>query len=230
MYLDHAQYADPNARGLMWATRFSNLWKAFSFRPLEMYKSGLYDYWGNKITTGCTEGVNENGADYVCATLQRPENIVGLGGCLWSEEIIDEDYLWNQMFPRVFALAERAYKNASWELTPGKNSWDLFEEDEFLVDFAQFRYAMKFELMDLEKRGITYQLPKPGGKVSNGNWGFNNLYTYNDIMFRELGTKTWKDYSDIKGKMSMYKIHRIICHEYPLNIFLPPLRQWRYII
>lgn len=58
-YLDHAQYPDPKARGLMWATRFSNLWKTFSFRPMDMYKNGLYDESGYKINSGCEPGTDE---------------------------------------------------------------------------------------------------------------------------------------------------------------------------
>ena len=41
-YFDHAIVAEPNSRGLMWATRFSDLWKAFSFRPMDMNANGLY--------------------------------------------------------------------------------------------------------------------------------------------------------------------------------------------
>ena len=60
---------------------------------------------------------------------------------------------------------------------------------------------MKFELMNLEEKDIAYHLPKPGGRNSNGKWAFNNLYVYNDIMFRRSGSSKWLDYydSEIQG-------------------------------
>ena len=51
LYLDHAIEADPNSRGLMWATRYSDLWKAYSFRPMHMNNNGLWSINGDKIQT-----------------------------------------------------------------------------------------------------------------------------------------------------------------------------------
>ena len=48
-YLDMAIDADPNSRGLMWATRYSDLWKTFSFRPMNMNNNGLWSINGEKI-------------------------------------------------------------------------------------------------------------------------------------------------------------------------------------
>ena len=48
-YLDMAIDADPNSRGLMWATRYSDLWKTFSFRPMHMNNNGLWSINGEKI-------------------------------------------------------------------------------------------------------------------------------------------------------------------------------------
>jgi len=82
---------------------------------MEFYKNGLWDYWGNEIQTGCIAGTGNNGEAFECTKLEKPENIVGIQGCLWAEELIQPEFLWNQMFPRAFAVAERASKNASWE-------------------------------------------------------------------------------------------------------------------
>ena len=48
-YLDMAIDPDPNSRGLMWATRYSDLWKTFSFRPMHMNNNGLWSINGEKI-------------------------------------------------------------------------------------------------------------------------------------------------------------------------------------
>ena len=70
--------AEPYSRGLMWATRYSDLWKAFSFRPMHFQNNGLFDGDGNKIDTGCID--HQNGRDFECAVLEKPQNIVGIQG------------------------------------------------------------------------------------------------------------------------------------------------------
>ena len=68
--------AEPYSRGLMWATRYSDLWKAFSLRPMHFQNNGLFDGDGNKIDTGCID--HQNGRDFECAVLEKPENIAGI--------------------------------------------------------------------------------------------------------------------------------------------------------
>ena len=54
----------------------------------------------------------------------------GLSACLWTEEIIDEKFLWTQFFPRALAVAERAYKKADWEESDRySDSWDIFSDE-----------------------------------------------------------------------------------------------------
>ena len=54
----------------------------------------------------------------------------GLSACLWTEEIIDEKFLWTQFFPRALAVAERAYKKADWEESDRySDSWDIFADE-----------------------------------------------------------------------------------------------------
>lgn len=38
-YLDHSQEPNSNERGFYWATRYSNLEKVFSFRPINYYEN-----------------------------------------------------------------------------------------------------------------------------------------------------------------------------------------------
>ena len=44
----------------------------------------------------------------VCVKLEKPENIVGLQCSTWSETLVTDDHLLMNIFPRVFACAERA--------------------------------------------------------------------------------------------------------------------------
>ena len=138
LYFDHPQEFDPNARGLTWATRYSDLWKVFSYRPMSIHSNALYDDWGNKLDYGCID--NQNGKDFKCAKLEKPENIAGIQGHLWCEEIIKQDFLWTQMFPRGAALADRAWRKGrgddssdSWEDINTHLSWSALNTTNFKV-------------------------------------------------------------------------------------------------
>ena len=75
---------------------------------------------------------------------------------MWSEELIKPEFMWGQIFPRLAAVAERAYKEvftcslnftklskAPWEAIYNQSSWDAVESDDFILDFDHFRYALK---------------------------------------------------------------------------------------
>ena len=95
------------------------------------------------VRSGCID--NQDGKDFKCTELtdEGKKNIVGLQGCMWSEENIEEHYLWEQMFPRMAAVADRAYKAAKWEDIYGSSSWDAVQDANFTQDFSAFRYAIR---------------------------------------------------------------------------------------
>ena len=194
-YLDMASDFDPSERGLMWATRYSDLWKTFSFRPMNMNSNGLYTWNGDRITSGCQDG--QDGKDFTCTKLEKPENIVGIQGCMWSEELIKEEFMWTQIFPRLVAIAERGYRAAAWESINTDDSWSALESQEFKSDFALFRYGLKYFNREMDyNHQLPYYLPKPG--VAESRQNFQNIYTYNKHKFRKLGNSKWMDYNDFK--------------------------------
>ena len=86
-------------------------------------------------------------------------NFVGLQGCLWGETIRSASHLQYMAFPRVIALAERAWHKASWE--------DIHDPDERQyardADWKRFTKTLgEKEFPRLEKLGIRYRVPPPG--------------------------------------------------------------------
>ena len=151
-------------------------------------------------------GTTENGDSWDCYPLTEEgrKNVVGMEACLWSEEVVEERHIWEQMFPRVFALAQRSWAETTWEETTG-SSWDIFKNTTFKADWLRFRYALQFKLRELEQDGMWYDLPKPGMKeVGSNSWSFNTLYYHNPVMFRNPNStdKDWKPYSIVKGRDS----------------------------
>jgi len=84
----------------------------------------------------------------------------GILGCMWSETIRTADQMDFMLFPRLLALAERAWHKASWE---DDNKMENIDKD--WKSFATF--VVKHELRRLEKLGIKYRIPLPGIRSKN---------------------------------------------------------------
>lgn len=80
-------------------------------------------------------------------------------GHLWSETVLSEDNFYYMVFPRVLALAERAWHKAAWESVTTKNQRD----EQMKHDWDNFAHALGHkELHRLDNAGIKYRLPPPG--------------------------------------------------------------------
>ena len=48
--------------------------------------------------------------------------LAGIQGHIWTETVRDRETLGYQIFPRLLALAERAWHQWTWEVNAGKNT------------------------------------------------------------------------------------------------------------
>ena len=83
----------------------------------------------------------------------------GMEGHIWSELIRTNGQLESMLFPRMLALAERAWHQASWEGIVD----DHVRERLRLEDWESFANSLGHkELSRLEGLKINYYLPPPG--------------------------------------------------------------------
>lgn len=80
-------------------------------------------------------------------------------GHLWTETVRTADQMYGMIFPRMIALAERAWHKASWE--------DITDEEERDAkkagDWANFANTLGYrELGRLDKMAVAYRVPPPG--------------------------------------------------------------------
>lgn len=81
-----------------------------------------------------------------------------MAGALWSETVRNGTQLQSMIFPRLLALAERAWHKASWE-----NNAD---EAARKKDWEQFANTLGYkELSRLDEMGISYHIPPPGARL-----------------------------------------------------------------
>ena len=85
----------------------------------------------------------------------------GIQGQLWSETVRTPSQLHQMIYPRLLALAERAWNHAAWERELDRNVL-LVQRKESWQDYIN-TLAYK-ELPRLENAGVNYWMPPPGAK------------------------------------------------------------------
>ena len=85
----------------------------------------------------------------------------GMQGQLWSEIVRTSKDLHYMVFPRLLALAERAWHKAEWETVADADMRKSLLYD----DWADFAYSLGHkELKRLDESGIKYRVPLPGAR------------------------------------------------------------------
>lgn len=83
-------------------------------------------------------------------------------GSFWGETVRTADQMHSLLFPRLLALAERAWHKASWESIPKGDMQDR----ERTSDWVKFANTMAHRELDrLDQMGVTYHVPTPGARL-----------------------------------------------------------------
>jgi|APFEC2959095171_1045051.scaffolds.fasta_scaffold00097_3 hexosaminidase len=125
--------------------------------------------------------------------------IVGIQAQLWSETIRTDANVEYMLFPRLLALAERAWTPATW--APAYQPGVSYQWQDPRVDQAKLgaewrnfagRVAAQFPL--LERAGIAYRVSPPGARIVGGKLEANNVFPDTAIEYRANGGG-WTRYS-----------------------------------
>lgn len=86
---------------------------------------------------------------------------LGIEAAVWGETIRTADHLQSMIFPRLLALAERAWHKAPWEDIRDRGA----REREKAGDWVNFANTMGYkELARLGKMGVAYHVTPPGAR------------------------------------------------------------------
>ncbi len=172
LYFDFPQAAHPEEGGYYWAARRVPARKLFSMMPDNLPL--LAAYWKDR---------DEQPVTIEAQPLDPGRGFVGIQGHIWTETVRDAETLGYQIFPRMFALAERAWHRPDWEIartgnegavTFGdpvvpQNTLDTIQQD--WNRFASILVAK--ELPKLEAAGWSYRLPVPGARITQAGLEMN---------------------------------------------------------
>jgi hexosaminidase len=188
-YFDIPYEPHPLERGYDWPSRGTDSFKVFSFMPenLAANASVMKDIRGKGPKTTDPE------------PLQPGRRITGLQAQLWSETVRSDSLVDYMLFPRLIALAERAWHSGAWEPQYRPGAAYAFgdrqvNEAQLLADWRGFAQRMRTHLALLEAARIAYRLAPPGARVTNGMLEANSEFPGQPIEYRVRGG-AWQPYA-----------------------------------
>lgn len=188
-YFDMPYAPHPDEGGYNWASRGVDPYQVFGFMPdnLPANAATVRDIYA------------EGKAIEDKPVLTPGHRIAGLQAQLWSETIRTDAQIDYMLFPRLLALAERAWAPAPW--TPAYRAGASYEWGDKRVDAAKLkagwqdfagRVAVQFS--QLEKMGVAYRVAPPGARIANGKLKANGMFPGTAIEYR-VGTGGWTRYT-----------------------------------
>lgn len=204
-YFDFPYEADPKEHGYYWASRRTNTEKVFQFMPqnIPVHAEFWLDRQDNPFVIDDTLQINDQGK-VIHQPMKEGKRYFGIQGQLWSENIRTNEMAEYKVFPRLIALAERAWHKASWAV-PYNYLGERYDQssNHFNSRLKQIREQQwvlfanalgQKELPKLDKAGVNYRLPTVGAKIEQGILYANIAFPGLTIEFKD-GQKDWQIYS-----------------------------------
>ncbi len=187
-YFDMSYAADPDETGYDWASRGVDSFQVFGFMPGNLA--------ANAALIPNILAQPRAVADSV--PLQPGRAIAGIQAQLWSETVRRDSQVDYMLFPRLLALAERAWSKPEWEpayvagarYTPGDARVDRAG---LLTGWRDFAGRMGVQMRMLDRAGVTYRLAPPGARITGGMLEANAEFSGTPIEYRTGGT-AWRRY------------------------------------
>lgn len=188
-YFDMPYAPHPDEGGYNWASRGVDPYQVFGFMPDNLP--------ANAATIRNIQAEGKSIGDK--PVLQPGRRVAGLQAQLWSETIRTDAQVDYMLFPRLLALAERAWSPAPW--TPGYQPGASYEWGDKRVDAARLkagwqdfagRVAAQWPM--LEHMGIAYRVAPPGARIVNGKLEANSMFPGTMIEYRIEGG-AWTRYA-----------------------------------
>jgi len=179
LYFDFPYQVDPKEPGYNWASRRVTTRSVFNFMPDNLPVHAEF-----RVDTLAKDFVIDDrlqkdlAGKVIHQPLPKNFELTGIQGQLWGETVRSESQAQYMLFPRMLALAERAWYQPDWQV-PYDFSGRKFdkqsnaftaklrrERDRQWVHFS--RLVGRKELPKLERANIFYRLPTVGAIVENG--------------------------------------------------------------
>ncbi|WP_108946820.1 family 20 glycosylhydrolase [Shewanella halifaxensis] len=199
-YFDFPYQAHPQERGNHWATRSIDTQKVFQFMPDNLPAHA--EFWLDK------KG-HPYRSDDSLSPLDKGVRFKGVQGHLWSEMLRSDEQAEYMLFPRLLALAERAWHKAPWELDYDYSGQVYDQNSGHFTAEAKAQRAQDWqrfasivgtkELAKLAKADVFYRIPTVGATVKNGVLKVKTPFPNIKVEYRTVPTEgkneSWRPHS-----------------------------------
>jgi len=188
-YFDMPYAPHPEEGGYVWASRGVDPYQVYGFMPDNLPANAA------TIRNIFAEGKPIEDKP----VLEPGHRVAGLQAQLWSETIRTDAQVDYMLFPRLLALAERAWAPAPW--TPAYRAGVSYIWGDSRVDVAKLkagwqdfagRVAAQWPV--LERIGVAYRVAPPGARIMNGKLEANSMFPGTAIEYRVEGG-AWTRYA-----------------------------------
>ncbi|CAL1537617.1 unnamed protein product [Lymnaea stagnalis] len=179
-YFDHPYEPDPNEPGLIWARRYLQSKQIYGIIPANLYISS--DTTADGSPSDMCDDVQ------ACPKLNKKDNLEGIEAVLFGELLRSQNITDYMILPRLLALAERAWHEASWENE--KNNEARMKA--MNADWTDFANSVGYrEFARLDHLGYNYRIPPPGAIIINSTLKTSLGYPGLVIEMSRDGGQTW---------------------------------------
>jgi hexosaminidase len=194
LYFDFPYEADPKEHGYYWASRHTNTEKVFQFMPDNLPIHA--EFWLDRQD-------NAYEADDTKTPMKVGNHFVGMQGQLWSENTRTDNTAQYKIFPRLFALAERAWHLADWAVPYNYQGAKYSQQTHVFTADKKAKRDQQWQifanvigqkaLAKLENDNVFYRLPTVGALIKEGKLYANTAFPGIAIEYQEIDGK-WTPY------------------------------------
>jgi len=185
LYFDFPYEADPKEHGNTWGSRHTNTEKIFQFMPDNLPVHA--EFWLDRQDHAYT-------ADDTKTPMAAGKKFLGIQGQLWSEGVRTDNMVEHKVFPRLLALAERAWHLPDWAVPYNyqgatySQSSNVFTEEMIAKRDNQWHLFANTlgekEFTKLELAGVDYRLPTVGAQIKEDKLYANTAFPGLAIEYR----------------------------------------------
>jgi len=205
-YFDFPYEVDPKERGYHWASRRIDSRNVFNFMPdnLPVHAEFRVDTLGQPFEIDDRLQKDEHGK-IIHKPLPAKYQVTGIQGQLWTETVRSDRQASYMLYPRIFALAERAWHQPSWAVPYNSegdvynqttNHFDDLRKQKQQLEWQAFSNGLAYkQLPKLELEDVFYRLPTVGAIIDEGKLHANSSLPGLTIEFKLASSSTWQQYS-----------------------------------
>ncbi|GAC18937.1 family 20 glycosylhydrolase [Paraglaciecola arctica] len=166
LYFDFPYEADPIEPGYYWGSRFTDSYQVFQFMPHNLPVHA--EIWTDKL--------GHNYATTASVDIQDNRKILGIQAQIWGETVRSDAQANYMLFPRLLAVAERAWHKPEWaekyqagvSYSAQTGHFDSTQKSAMDADWLGFTRVLVHKAMpQLVKDGIQPRVPLPGAIIKD---------------------------------------------------------------